>query len=179
MSWEFDILYELQSIHNPVLDAVMAFITHFGDKGLFWIALSLAILIFRKDKGMGITAVAALASEALICNLIIKPLVARQRPCWIDDTVALLISSPHDYSFPSGHTSASFAVATAIFLWDKKWGTLALIWAGLIAFSRMYLFVHFPTDVLVGLVIGVLMAVISWYIVKQFYHSESDVYIKH
>ena len=151
----------------------------FRDKGLFWIALSLAILIFRKDKGMGITAVAALASEALICNLIIKPLVARQRPCWIDDTVALLISSPHDYSFPSGHTSASFAVATAIFLWDKKWGTLALIWAGLIAFSRMYLFVHFPTDVLVGLVIGVLMAVISWYIVKQFYHSESDVYIKH
>ena len=100
MSWEFDILYALQSIHNPVLDAVMAFITHFGDKGLFWIALSLAILIFRKDKGMGITAVAALASEALICNLIIKPLVARQRPCWIYDTVALLISSPHDYSFP-------------------------------------------------------------------------------
>ena len=172
MPWEFNILYALQNIHNPVLDQVMAFITHFGDAGLFWIAVSICIMIFVKDKSMGLTCVGALASEFVICNLILKNLVARQRPCWIDTSIELVVASPSDFSFPSGHSSASFAVAVAIFMWDKKWGTLAIIWAGLIAFSRLYLFVHFPTDVLTGALIGTLMGVIFYFVVKKIYKYE-------
>ena len=170
--WEFPLLYWFQSWHGPVMDKVMTVITLFGEDGIFWIVLSLAVLIFCKDKRFGWTMAGALVIDVLVLNGVLKHLFMRNRPCWIDSSIQLLVENPDDFSFPSGHTGASFAAATAIFLRDKKWGVPALVLAVLIAISRLYLFVHFPTDVLVGMVVGVCAGICSFLIVKAFYKDK-------
>lgn len=156
---EFAFLYFLQSIHTPWLDAVMKSITHLGDSGIFWILTGIILFCFKKTRKMGFCVLLSLAGGLLIGNILLKNLIARDRPCWIDPSIRLLIESPRDFSFPSGHTLASFEGGVSIFLYNRKWGTAALVLAVLIAFSRMYLFVHFPTDVLTGLVLGVVIAI--------------------
>lgn len=157
---EFDILYFLQSIHTPWLDVFMKEITGLGDHGIFWIITGAVLLCFKKTRIMGLCVILSLAAGFLIGNMFLKNLIARSRPCWIDDSIPLLIKNPRDYSFPSGHTLSSFEGAVSIWLYNRKWGTPALALAVLIGFSRMYLFVHFPTDVLAGLVLGILIAVL-------------------
>ncbi len=100
---------------------------------------------------------AGMLTGLIIGNLILKNLVARERPCWIDSDILMLISIPEDYSFPSGHTLASTISAVILMQEDKKLGIPAVILAVLIAFSRMYLFVHFPTDILGGLLLGLVI----------------------
>ena len=136
MSWEFTLLDALQCIHTPVLDKLMVGVTFLGDAGWFWIALGVLLLFTKKYRKTGILILTALCFSALFANLMLKPLVARERPCWINESVHLLVAMPKDYSFPSGHTQASFASATAIFHVNKKAGVCAFILAVLIAFSR-------------------------------------------
>ena len=169
MAWEFDVLYWFQSIHGPIQDAFFSFITHFGDAGLFWIIMTLLVLIFVKDKRVGLTAILALVIEASICNLLLKPLVARDRPFWIDPSVQMLVNPPSDYSFPSGHSGASFAAAVAFVQYNRKWGIAAIVLAALIAISRMYLFIHFPTDVLTGILLGIVSGIVSGIIIRALY----------
>ena len=107
--------------------------------------------------------------KELLGNVILKELIMRERPCWIDPTVELLIKSPSSFSFPSGHTFDAFAAAFTLFLNHKKEGITALIVAALIAFSRMYLFVHFPTDILGGMVFGIGVAVLTYFIVHRWW----------
>ncbi|MDO4344162.1 MAG: phosphatase PAP2 family protein [Eubacteriales bacterium] len=161
MAWEFTFLDMLQGLHTPPADLFFSTITHLGDGGLFWIALGLILLCFKKTRRWGVCVLTGLLFGALITNVALKPLVARERPCWINDTVQLLIANPTDFSFPSGHSQASFVSATAIFMNDRKWGTAAYVLAALIAFSRLYLYVHFPTDVLVGAVIGIAAGILT------------------
>ena len=104
--------------------------------------------------------VVTMAIAFIIANLILKNLVARDRPCWIDKSVSLLIPDPKDFSFPSGHSVNGFAASVALLLNDKRFGIPAVILAAVIAFSRMYLFVHFPTDVFTGIVIGTACAIL-------------------
>ena len=111
----------------------------------------------------------ALLMMLVFGNGILKHIFMRERPCWIDTGVMLLIENPHDYSFPSGHTFSSIAAATVILLRNKKAGIAAMILAVLIAFSRMYLFVHFPTDILASLFLGVLTACVAHWLVKRYY----------
>ncbi|MCR4798403.1 MAG: phosphatase PAP2 family protein [Lachnospiraceae bacterium] len=170
--WEFDLLYWFQSWHSPVMDKIMKCITLFGEEGIFWIVLSLVILIFCKDKRLGWTMAGALVIDVLVLNGLLKHLFERNRPCWIDTTIPLLVENPDDFSFPSGHTGASFAAATALFLRNKKWGVPALVLAVLVAISRLYLFVHFPTDVLVGVVVGVCAGIASFIVVNAFYKDK-------
>lgn len=169
MAWEFNLLYWFQSIHSEVGDAIWMFITKFGDHGIFWGLVMLFLLIFVKDKRVGLTCFIAMVIDVLICNVILKNTVCRDRPCWIDTTVKLLVETPDDYSFPSGHTGFSFAAAISILQYNRKWGIAATILAGLIAISRLYLFVHFPTDVLAGLVVGVLASICAGILVRYFY----------
>ncbi len=115
-------------------------------------------LILPKYRKCGVRMAIALILDLILCNLVLKPLAARPRPCWIDEQVKLLVAAPKDYSFPSGHSAASFAAAVSIFVMHKKEGAAALILACLIAFSRLYLFVHFPTDVLAGIAVGFICA---------------------
>ena len=154
MKWEFDILYALQKIHQPVLDHIMTGLSTIGNAGIFWIVLGLALCIPKKYRKIGIQMVISMAITFIIGNLILKNLIARQRPCWLDTQIALLIKSPKDYSFPSGHSMNGFAASIALLCNDKKLGIPAVILASLIAFSRLYHFVHFPTDVMVGILIG-------------------------
>ncbi len=159
MEWEFSILYALQELHNPVLDAIMLFITSLGDDGWFWLAIGVVCLVFKKYRKMGLQLLLSMLCTFIIGNLIIKNLVARPRPCDIDAAVSLLISRPHGHSFPSGHSINSMVAAVALFLNNKKIGIPAVIIATLIGFSRLYLFVHFPTDVLAGFALAILIAI--------------------
>jgi len=93
----------------------------------------------------------------ILCNGILKPLIARARPCDINTAIQLMIPRPDDFSFPSGHTAASFAAAFSLYIAGvKKLSIPAFILASFIAFSRMHLYVHFPTDIVAGIVIGIL-----------------------
>ena len=169
MDWEFDILYWFQDLHDPLMDKVALGLTMLAEKGIFWIALMLVILLFVKDKKVGLTGWVALCLSVLLCNILLKNIVQRDRPCWIDPSIQLLVDIPDDYSFPSGHTSFSFAGAVAIFRYYKGWGFLALVLAAMIGLSRLYLFVHFPTDVLVGAFCGIVSGMLAGMLVRDFY----------
>ena len=149
----------IQGWRTDWLDDLMVLITKLGDEGLVWIALCVILLIFPRTRKCGVAMGFSLILTTILGNKIIKNIVCRPRPFAADTSVTLLIPQPGQYSFPSGHTSNSVAAAFSIFLFYKKPGIAALILAGLIAFSRMYLFVHFPTDVLAGFAIAILVAI--------------------
>lgn len=163
---EFDILYALQEIHNPILDAIMVFVSTITNHGELWIAMGLLLLCIKQTRKTGFVVITALLLMLITNNLILKNLIMRDRPCWIDPTVELLVKCPDSYSFPSGHTASSFAAAVSILLYHKKGGILAVLFAAVIAFSRMYLFVHFPTDILGGIMIGSMIAIAARWIVE-------------
>ena len=152
---EFSILYFIQGLHTPFLDRFMTAVTSLGDKGWFFIVLGIILFCFKRTRKMGAAVLLSLAAGGLIGNVVLKNLVMRDRPCWIDESVRLLIQNPKDFSFPSGHTLASFETAVSIFLYNRKWGVPVIVLASVIALSRLYLFVHFPTDVLSGMALGI------------------------
>lgn len=155
---ELEFLYALRELYHPVLDKIMIFITTLGNGGFFWIGMGLVLAILPKTRKCGICMLLSMALTFVVGNLILKNLVARPRPFTIATEVALKIPRPGEYSFPSGHTMNSFTAAVSIFLFYKRPGVAALVLAGLIAFSRMYLFVHYPTDILGGILLGTLDA---------------------
>lgn len=158
----------LQTIHTPLLDKILAFITSLGNAGIIWIVLAVVLLILPKTRKAGIIVAAALLMDLILCNLILKNLVARVRPYDVNTAIAILIKKPLDFSFPSGHTAASFAAMTALVLAKMKKAWLAaLVLAVLIAFSRLYFYVHYPTDVLGGAVVGILSGIIGYTIVEK------------
>ena len=152
----------------------MPIVTHLGDGGILWIALAVILLCLPKYRKTGFAMGAALLMGLLICNLWLKPMVGRLRPfdyqlqCY-GRLIPLLIEAPTDYSFPSGHTIASFEAATVLLIRHKKWGIGAMVLAALIAFSRLYLYVHYPTDVLASVVLGIGIAFAANYLVNQGY----------
>lgn len=174
MEWEFDILYWFQDMHGPLLDKLGLAFTMLAEKGIAWILVSLFLLIFVKDKRVGLTCWLSLTLSFLLCNILLKNIVQRDRPCWIDTSIPLLVEIPDDFSFPSGHTSFSFAAATAIVQYYKGWGMVALAAATLTGLSRLYLFVHFPTDVMVGAGVGVISGLLSGLLVRDFYRAHPN-----
>lgn len=158
MSIDLGILEFIQTyLRCDLLDSVMPFITKLGDGGILWICSALLLIGFPKTRKAGIVMMVSLALEVLCCNVLLKPLVARPRPCDINPTVQLLIPRPEGFSFPSGHTGASFAAASALFFGENKLGVPALAVAALIGFSRLYLYVHYPTDVFAGALLGIML----------------------
>lgn len=162
------------------LDTAMPLITVLGNGGIFWIAVSVILMLIPKYRKAGFSMGGALLMGLIVCNLVLKPLVARIRPYdyqleHFDVTIQLLIAAPHDFSFPSGHTIASFEAATALLIHDRKLGIPAMILAVLIAFSRLYLYVHYPTDVIASVFLGIGLAFLSSWLVKKaftFYESK-------
>lgn len=172
MDWEFTLLdWIRQNLRSDFLDTVMPVITSLGHLGLFWIILTLLLFIPRRTRKYAHIAAIGLLLGLIVGNGILKPLIARIRPYDIRPA-ALLIQAPTDYSFPSGHTQASFSAALPIFMWKKRVGIFALILALLIAFSRMYLYVHYPTDVLAGMLLGILYAVIGLLIANRLFRGK-------
>lgn len=147
---------------------VVTFITHLGDHGLFWILLALALTAFRRTRRVGLTCVLSMLLGLIITNLAIKNLVARVRPYELIQDLELIIERQHDFSFPSGHASNAFACAWVIFrLAPKKYGVPALALAILIALSRIYVGVHYPTDILGGAAIGILCACAALWLARR------------
>ena len=163
---EIHILDMIQNLRTPIGDVVVPLITRLGDAGIIWIILTVLLLIIPKTRKTGVI-MAALLVDVLLCNVLIKNLVARTRPFDVNTAVQLLVAKPQDYSFPSGHTAASFASVTALYLaGEKKMWKAALVLAVLIALSRLYLYVHYPTDIIGGVVFGSLSGYLGYKIVE-------------
>ena len=165
-------------VTSPILDRLMPAITVLGNGGILWLILAALLLLSKKHRATGITLAAALLMGLILCNLTMKPLFDRMRPFayqlqHFGNTIPLLIPAPTDPSFPSGHTIASFEGATVLWLYKKKWGIPAAITALAIAFSRLYLYVHFPTDVLCSVFLGIGIGLLTHFLVSK-YHSASQ-----
>ncbi len=160
------LLYIQEAVRNPVLTAFLRPVTHLGDAGIAWILLTLVLLFFRGTRKVGICSVCALLCSLVLNNFLLKNIVARVRPYDAVEGLTILIGKQLDPSFPSGHSAASFASALAIVLALRRWdlwkgrvkaaGICAVILAALIALSRLYVGVHYPTDVLFGIFSGLL-----------------------
>ncbi|MBR4553959.1 MAG: phosphatase PAP2 family protein [Ruminococcus sp.] len=164
--WDFSVLDVISGWRNDVLTPVMKALSYAGTGGIIWIAVCILLIIYPKTRKIGIFAAAALTMEYLLGDLCIKNLVARERPFvqhpWIDT----IISHPSGYSFPSGHTASAVSVTAAVFIQNKKLSIPFIVLAVSIMFSRLYFCVHFPTDILFGIVHGVIWAVVTWLVIK-------------
>lgn len=204
MDWEFQFLNWIQTnLRSETLDKIMPIITKFGDGGIFWIVITLLLFIPKRTRKYAHVSAFALIFCVVGGNLILKNLIARPRPFWLENgnplallavdnpltrisvhdgvtvipegrtIIQLLVKAPTDFAFPSGHTQASFAAASSICMWKRKWGIPALILAALVAFSRMYLYVHYPTDVLAGICFGVGYALVSLAICNKLFRKKT------
>lgn len=167
--FEIGILDWIQEVFRcAFLDWFFPLVTRLGDHGLFWILIAVVLLCFRKTRPTGCMMGVALLCGLLFGNTIMKPLFGRIRPydANVSGSVNLLVERLSDFSFPSGHTLASFEGAVVLMIRDKRMGIPALVIAVLVALSRLYLYVHYPTDVLAGAILGTLFASFSVWIVK-------------
>lgn len=167
-TFDMNILHWIhENLSCGFLDIIMPAVTALGEYGLLWIAAAAVMLFFRKYRVTSAAIAGALLGCLVVGNIALKHIVARSRPCWLETDVPMLIAIPRDFSFPSGHTTTSFAAAVVIFHYNKRLGIPALIIAALIAFSRLYLFVHFPTDVLAGAAIGCAIGIAAFVIADR------------
>ena len=164
---DFSILYAMQNLRCALLDSFILGVTNIaGSYGQIWPVIAVLLLFFRKTRKCGFAMLLSYAIVFIIGQYGLKDLIARPRPCHIDETVELLIKRPSSYSCPSTHSAWAFAAASSVFMYSKKFGVLVGIAAVIIAFSRLYLFVHFPTDVLFGAVIGILSGLAAYKLVE-------------
>lgn len=174
MSLDWSILYFIQDqLRSPFGDWIMPKITMLGDIGLIWIIFAVILIFTKKYRIHGFIMLIALGIGVLIGNVALKNIVERARPCWTDTSVQMLIPIPEDFSFPSGHTLASVIGATCLTITNRKFGWFAIPLAILIAFSRLYLFVHFPSDVFTSAILGVIIGTVS---MKYLYTPVADKY---
>ena len=137
------------------LDTVLPFITKLGNGGILWIVCTVVFLMIPKTRRIGLAMAVSLALEARI------------RPCDIDTAVQLLVNRPTDFSFPSGHAGASFAAVSVLYFEKKRLWIPAGVIAVLIAFSRLYLYVHYPSDVLAGAMIGIMLGWVAVFVTNK------------
>ncbi len=150
------LLFIQEHLRNAVCDVFFKSITHLGDAGIFWILLTVVLLCFRQTRKAGIYSACALVLSLIVNNIILKNLVGRIRPYELVEGLQCIVGPAHDASFPSGHTGASFASSVAIYRQiPKKFAVFFIVLASLIALSRLYVGIHYPTDVLGGLVTGI------------------------
>ena len=158
MYMELAILDAIQAhLRCNFFDVMMPLVTKLGNGGILWIISAAVLLLIPKTRKIGAAMLVALGLEVLCCNIILKPLVARIRPCDVNTAVQLLVSRPTDFSFPSGHTGASFAAVSVLYFGKTRLRIPAGVIAVLIAVSRLYLYVHYPSDVLVGALLGIML----------------------
>ena len=169
------ILFFIQEyLKNPVMDRLMVFLTSLGNAGFLWIFIAFLLLCQKRYQKCGISLICAISLSIFLGDEILKPLVGRLRPNVRFPEIPLLIGSIHSRSFSSGHTMVAFASAAVISSYYKFAGALAYVAAALIAYSRLYLFVHYPTDVLGGIILGSVIAYLIVYAINRLYS-----YLKH
>lgn len=166
------VLFFIQEhFHTPFTDAFFPLVTFLGEAGAVWILIALLFIGRKQERNKGIMLLAALVLTFLLGDCLLKNLIQRPRP-FVDMPAELLIPAPSSYSFPSGHSSSSFAAAVILYKIRRSWGIVAFCGAGLIAFSRVFLFVHYPTDVLAGTLLGILVGTTVWYGYRKFFSQK-------
>ena len=159
------LLWIQEFVRIDFLNPIVSFYTHLGDAGILWLVASLAMLCFKKTRKAGFLGLLSIAMSGLLTNVLLKPLVARDRPWLTVEGLRFLVEEHDPNSFPSGHTSAAFAAAGIWFktLPERWMGITGIMLAVLMGLSRLYVGVHFPSDVLVGALMGLLAACLVWY----------------
>lgn len=162
------LLWIQEVIRTPWLTPIMQFSSLLLDRGLLSVVTCILLLFFKKTRAIGYTATLSLSICTVITNITLKPLIARPRPYHVLEELITLTHRPHDFSFPSGHTTAVFAVAGVLFFCcPRKYGIPAILFAVLVGLSRIYLGIHFPTDVLMGAFIGMFISYLCYRLVKR------------
>ena len=162
-------------LRNPVLTPVIKGITTLGNGGAIWILLTLLLLMLPKTRKVGCMMVAALLGTLLINNILLKNLVARTRPYEVVEGLTYLVRRPSEFSFPSGHAGSSFAAACVMLRrLPKRYGIPAFVLAVLIALSRLYVGVHYPSDVLFGVISGILISYAAEAIVERIWQRKKE-----
>lgn len=149
---------------KQIVDTFFIIVTKLGDNGMIWLALIAGLIIYKPTRRFGFLCLIALITEFFINDFVLKNIIARPRP-FIAHNLDILIKAPSGYSMPSGHSASSFVVASMFYLHKQKGRVFVLILAGLIAYSRVYLHVHFLSDVLVGAALGF---VVAWIIYQKY-----------
>ncbi len=172
---DLSILRFMESLHNPITDFFFSAITWLGDDGKIWIGIALILLFIPKHRKTGIFMIAGLITFHIICNSILKDLIGRPRPFMLVpellNSIPDAVDIPSSYSMPSGHTMMSFVCAEILGKNIPKMKIPAYIMAVLMGLSRIYLLVHYPTDVIVGAILGVLLAT-GFNCIKRKYFDE-------
>lgn len=143
------------TLSNPVMDFIMTCLTYSAEYGIFVFVLFAVMMCIKKMRKTGFAVAVSAIGVMLFGELLIKHIVCRPRPFAVNGAIDLIIKAPSGFSFPSSHAATCFAVATAIFLFHKRLGIIAYIYAALVAFSRMYLYVHYPSDIVGGTALGI------------------------
>ncbi len=164
--WELNVLHWFDSIHGTVLDPAMVGITYSATSGLIWFVLGFLMTCSPRWRRCGASVIVSVVVAYILADIMIKPLVCRDRPFAVED-FDLLISAPDTWSFPSGHTASAFAGATAILIHSRRWGCVAMLYATLVGISRMYLCVHWPTDVIAGAALGIAAAFLAVWVMSR------------
>ena len=163
-------------VRNPVLTPVMKVITTLGNGGAIWIALTILLLAIPKTRKIGCMSLIALLGTLLVNNMLLKNLVARTRPYEVIEGLTYIVMKPSDYSFPSGHAGCSFSAACIMYRrLPRRYGVPALILAILIALSRLYVGVHYPSDVLFGVISGILISYGAEAIVNRLWKGKQEL----
>lgn len=167
------LLWIQEYLRNDFLTPIMTFITHLGDRGWFWIVCAAVCLVLPKTRRTGITMSISMLFNMLATNLFLKNVLARTRPYVAVEGLHRIIEAQSDYSFPSGHTACSFAAAVVVFLMcPRKVGVPTLVLAVGISLSRLYVGVHFPTDVLGGVIVGTAAAFLAYRICGKLWRKK-------
>lgn len=187
LTFDMKVYQFAEQLRGPVFDKIMVFFTHMGDGGYFWIALSVVLLLFKKTRKYGLAMAGALAVASLLNSIVLKSLFDRPRPYIMDisnwqriATDGWMYEMPFEslkeksVSFPSGHTASSFAAAIGVFYIDKKKGIIPLIVAALIGFSRIYIHVHYPSDVVGGVITGVVFGLLACVVIFKVFGGLLD-----
>ena len=173
MMSEVDVLFWIQdNLTCSILDFLTTAV-HYGlEKNIIWFVLAIVLMINKKTRKLG----TVLLIAEIICTLAfsgIKIIVERPRP-FINYPIELIVPEPNGYSFPSGHSTGAFAAAVTFLFFNRKIGVGLTLFAVFAAFSRMYLFVHYPTDVIAGAVLGTLSAIMAYYLVRLYYSGNGN-----
>ena len=167
MGLELDILNGIHGMSSPVMDSVMQATAYVTAHGAIWVLLSCILICTRRYRYAGVAMLVCMFVGEILCDGVLKPMICRERPVDLAD-FELLVEPPSSYSFPSGHSVVAFSAATALFLFHRREGIVLMLCASFVAFSRLYLFVHWPTDVVAGALIGMIVSVLTVWFLRRY-----------
>lgn len=167
LEFDFSVLDFIQSnFANSYMDAVMKVVSSSYFFAL-WIVIGIILIFIKKQRLNGISLLCSLSITILLTEFVLKLIFMRERPFLLNETHALIIAPPFGTSFPSSHTALSFTAAVVLLRVSKPIGISAIAFAALVGFSRMYLYVHFPTDVIAGAIVGTAASILSVFAVGK------------